>query len=85
MTDAEKRLAACLDRLLHACTHMDRTGVPSAVRREFAAAREQAARALLLQRAREGRPLLPAPHLSTFLERWRLAGDRPAVEGGLPS
>jgi hypothetical protein len=85
MTDAEKRLTACLDRLLHACTHLDRTGVPGPVRREFAAAREHAARTLLLQRVREGRPLLAAPHLSTFLERWRVAGDPPAMEGGLTS
>lgn len=80
MTDAEKRLAACLNRLLHACTHLDPKSVSRTACREFAAAREQAAKALLLQRAKQGEPWLAPAELDSFWERWSLVRDQEAPE-----
>jgi hypothetical protein len=81
MTDAEKRLAACLSRLLHACTHLDPKTVSRNARREFAAAREQAAKALLLQRAKQGEPWLAPADLDSFWDRWTLVREQSAQEG----
>lgn len=81
MTDAEQRLATCLSRLLHACTRLDGSGVSRKTRQEFAAAREQAAKALLLQRAKQGEPYLAPADLGSFWERWSLVRAQSAQEG----
>jgi hypothetical protein len=84
MTDAEKRLATCLSRLLHACTRLDSPALSRKTRREFAAAREQAAKALLLQRAQDGEPWLAPADSGSFWERWSLVRERTAQEGVQP-
>ena len=71
MNDAEKGLAASLARLLNASIGIERVQTSGSEQAEFAAAREQAAKALLLHRVRRGEPWLALPHLTSFWDRWR--------------
>ena len=70
MSDTEARLADCLARLLTATVEVEGQPTPAPERAEFEAAREEAAKALLGQRVRNGEPWLAMPHLSSFFERW---------------
>ena len=70
MSDTEARLADCLARLLTATVEVEGRAAPPVERAEFEAAREEAAKALLGRRVRNGEPWLAMPHLSSFFERW---------------
>jgi hypothetical protein len=69
MDERRRALREALSRLLAAASKVDGGGEgPTG---ELAAALEQAAKALVRERARSGRPwVTTTPHIS-FLERWR--------------